>query len=225
MAHSFASWVCRSPHSACARAPEHRRAAPAAAHHCRKSSTGDADAARPCQPDGRAAAALRGRATGGVGSAFHRAGCAARTWKTRLVRRCCARLSQAVPSAIVSDARSSAALYAKLGFSAAKLRVVPNGVDAAAFRPDHDARERVRQAWDVTPDEMLLGCVARWDPLKDHENLLRALRQLADRGRRLRCALVGRGMEAHNRDLQRLIERCGVAQCLILAGASGEVPR
>ena len=32
---------------------------------------------------------------------------------------------------------SSAALYAKLGFSAAKLRVVPNGVDAAAFRPDH----------------------------------------------------------------------------------------
>ena len=81
----------------------------------------------------------------------------------------------------------------------------------------------MRQAWDVAPDEMLLGCVARWDPLKDHENLLRALRQLADRGRRLRCALVGRGMEAHNRDLQRLIERCGVAQCLILAGASGEV--
>lgn len=146
------------------------------------------------------------------------------TWKTRLVRRCCARLSQAVPSAIVSDARSSAALYAKLGFSAAKLRVVPNGVDPATFRPDRDARERVRQAWDVAPDETLLGCVARWDPLKDHENLLRALRQLADRGRRLRCALVGRGMEAQNRDLQRLSERCGIAQCLILAGPSSEVP-
>jgi glycosyltransferase involved in cell wall biosynthesis len=146
------------------------------------------------------------------------------TWKTRLVRRFCAQLSHSVPSAIVSDARSSAALYAKLGFDAAKLRVVPNGVDPVTFRPDREARDRVRQAWDVAPDETLLGCVARWDPLKDHENLLRALRQLAERGRRVHCALVGRGMEAQNRELQRLIERCAVADRLILAGPSSAVP-
>ena len=147
-----------------------------------------------------------------------------RTWKTRIVRRLCAQLSRVVPRSIVSDARSSAALYQKIGFSASKLIVVPNGVDPLVFQPARDARERTRRMWGVAPDEILLGCVARWDPLKDHENLVRAVRQLANRGRRFRCALVGRGMDAHNRELQSLIERWGVADHLILAGASSDVP-
>jgi glycosyltransferase involved in cell wall biosynthesis len=146
------------------------------------------------------------------------------SWKTRLVRRFCAQLSYVLPRLIVSDAHSSAALHARIGFSAAKLLVVPNGVDPTSFQPDSKARERIRGLWGVAADEFLLGCVARWDPLKDHENLLRALRQLADRGRRFRCVLVGGRMDARNRDLQRLTERWGVADRLILAGASSEVP-
>jgi glycosyltransferase involved in cell wall biosynthesis len=146
------------------------------------------------------------------------------SWKTRLVRRFCAQLSHALPRSIVSDAHSSAALHARIGFSAAKLLVVPNGVDSMSFRPDREARERIRGLWGVAAGEFLLGCVARWDPLKDHENLLRAVRLLADRGRRFRCVLVGGGMDRHNRDLQRLIERWGVADRLILGGASSEVP-
>ncbi len=146
------------------------------------------------------------------------------SWKTRLVRRFCAQLSHALPRSIVSDAHSSAALHAKIGFSAAKLLVVPNGVDPMSFRPDREARERIRGLWGVAAGEFLLGCVARWDPLKDHENLLRAVRLLADRGRRFRCVLVGGGMDRHNRDLQRLTLRWGVADRLILGGASSEVP-
>lgn len=146
------------------------------------------------------------------------------SWKTRIVRRICAQLSRALPRSIVSDARSSAALHEKIGFSAAKLIVVPNGVDPTSFRPDPEARQRIRHLWGVTSDEVLLGCVARWDPLKDHENLLHALTRLKDRGSTFRCVLIGRGMSAENHDLQRIIERWAIADRLILAGASGDVP-
>jgi glycosyltransferase involved in cell wall biosynthesis len=146
------------------------------------------------------------------------------SWKTRIVRRLCARLSYTVPRAIVSDARSGAALHEKIGFSASKLIVVRNGIDPMSFRPDDDARERTRRLWGVARDEVLIGCVARWDPLKDHENLVRAAKLLADRGLAFRCVLVGRGMSAENRELQRMIERWAVADRLILAGASSEVP-
>jgi glycosyltransferase involved in cell wall biosynthesis len=146
------------------------------------------------------------------------------SWKTRIVRRLCAGLSYIVPTAIVSDSRSGAALHEKIGFSASKLVVVRNGVDPMSFRPDEDARQRIRRSWGVRHDEVLIGCVARWDPLKDHENLVRAVRLLADRGVDFRCVLVGRGMSADNRDLQRMIERWAVATRLILAGASSEVP-
>ncbi|MGC2030980.1 MAG: glycosyltransferase [Steroidobacteraceae bacterium] len=146
------------------------------------------------------------------------------SWKTRIIRRTCAQLSRALPRFIVSDARSAAALHEKIGFCASKLIVVPNGVDPLSFRPDSEARERMRHMWGVTSGEVLLGCVARWDPLKDHENLVRAVKLLADRGHAFRCVLVGRGMDWENRDLQRVIQRWGAADRLILAGASGEVP-
>jgi glycosyltransferase involved in cell wall biosynthesis len=146
------------------------------------------------------------------------------SWKTRIIRRTCAQLSRALPRFIVSDARSAATLHQKIGFCASKLIVVPNGVDPLSFRPDSEARERIRQMWGVAPGEVLLGCVARWDPLKDHENLVRAVKLLTDRGYVFRCVLIGRGMNAENRDLQRVIQRWGGADRLILAGASGDVP-
>jgi len=146
------------------------------------------------------------------------------SWKTRIVRRICAQLSCTLPKSIVSDARSSAALHERIGFSASKLIVVPNGVDPMSFRPDPEARRRIRRIWGATSEEVLLGCVARWDPLKDHENLLHALRRLKDRGARFRCVLVGRGMSAENVDLQGMIVRWGVGDRLVLAGASGDVP-
>lgn len=146
------------------------------------------------------------------------------TWKTRLVRQCCAWSSRSLPEFIVSDARSSAALHADIGFSSAKLVVIRNGVDSTSFRPDIASRERTRAKWGVARDETLLGCVARWDPLKDHENLLRALRLLADRGQAFRCALIGSGMTADNRDLHHMIERCGVRDRVILAGPTNDVP-
>ena len=112
----------------------------------------------------------------------------------------------------------------KIGFSASKLIVVPNGVDPMLFRPDSDARERMRRTWGVTAHEFLLGCVARWDPLKDHENLVRAVKLLAGRGHAFRCVLIGRGMNAENRELRRMMERWGIGDRFILAGASADVP-
>lgn len=146
------------------------------------------------------------------------------SWKTRIVRRLCAQLSYALPRFIVSDSHSGAALHEKIGFCASKLIVVPNGVDPTSYRPDSEAREKIRGMWGVAHDEVLLGCVARWDPLKDHENLVRAVKVLVDRGYAFRCVLVGRGMNAENRDLRQMIDQSGVADRLILAGASSDVP-
>jgi glycosyltransferase involved in cell wall biosynthesis len=146
------------------------------------------------------------------------------SWKTRIVRRINAALSYRLPLRIVMAAHSSAALYAQLGFSTAKMLVIPNGVDPERFRPDPAARARLRAEWGVGREELLLGCVARWDPLKDHETLLLALQRLMLHRRAFRCVLVGTGMEAGNTHLTRLIEQCGVGEQLILAGRRQDIP-
>jgi glycosyltransferase involved in cell wall biosynthesis len=147
-----------------------------------------------------------------------------RTWKTRIVRKLCGILSRSKPVAIVSDADSSVAAYRRAGFDARKLRVIANGVDATLFCPDATKRATTRARWGVSDEETLLGCVARWDPLKDHHNLLSALKKMESRRGGVRCVLVGNGMTRDNADLVQLLRQCDVDARVILAGPTSDVP-
>lgn len=145
------------------------------------------------------------------------------SWRTRIVRRVCALCSYFIPNSIVSDAGSSADLHKRIGFRSGNFVVVPNGVDSEQFRPDAGARQRAREGWGATATETLIGCVARWDPLKDHENLIGAVKMLVDRGIAFRCVLIGRGLDAGNQHLQAMIEKWGVSDRIVLAGATSDV--
>lgn len=146
------------------------------------------------------------------------------TWKTCIVRRLCAWTSSTLAAAVVSDAHVTALFHEKLGYKRELLHVIPNGVDASVFQPDAQTRQRQRSAWGVAADEIAVGCVARWDPLKDHENLLRAVGVLAGRGLRFRCILVGTGMTTQNKQLAELVERCGAHDHVVFAGPTSDVP-
>jgi glycosyltransferase involved in cell wall biosynthesis len=144
----------------------------------------------------------------------------------RLVLRLCARLSRRVPAAIVCCAQDAARRHQEAGYDAGRMTVVSNGYDLSRFAPDALARERVRREWGVADDEVLIGCVARWDPLKDHANLLASLAALEadDKAGKMRCALVGRGMTADNAQLSALIENLGLRSRILLIGARDDIP-
>jgi glycosyltransferase involved in cell wall biosynthesis len=155
----------------------------------------------------------------------------------RLVLKLCALLSGRIPAAIVCAARDSAVRHEGYGYRADRLLVIANGYDLSRYQPDDQARRRVRAQWQVSEDVPVIGCVARWDPLKDHANLLGALAVLARQGQTsvsgagavnpyatLRCALVGRGMTPDNAELRALLERLGVSDRVLLLGPSDDVP-
>lgn len=144
----------------------------------------------------------------------------------RLVLRACALLSGRVPKAIVCAAQKAAQRHADKGYRRDRLVVISNGYDLSRYTPDAAARARARAEWGVVGDAPVIGCVARWDPLKDHANLLRAVAALVRDGRDagLRCVLIGRGMTADNPELGALIDRLGLRERLVLAGPSDDVP-
>ncbi|WP_063902568.1 glycosyltransferase [Burkholderia ubonensis] len=143
---------------------------------------------------------------------------------TLRVARLCARLSHLVPRAIVSCSEEATATHKAFGYDATKFVNIPNGYDLNCFRVDASAREATRRAWNIGPDETLLGCVARWDVQKDHPNLLRALRMLAQQGFRGRCVLVGRNMDEHNAELMSLIRELGIERRVMLVGLRDDIP-
>lgn len=145
---------------------------------------------------------------------------------TRWVFRLCARLSRRVPAAIICCAEDSASRHAQAGYDRSLITVVPNGYDLVRFAPDAIARERVRKEWGVAADEPLVGCVGRWNPMKDHENLLQAIAALEaeDKAGKLKCALIGQGMTADNAQLAAIIERLGLRPRILLIGARDDIP-
>jgi glycosyltransferase involved in cell wall biosynthesis len=142
------------------------------------------------------------------------------------VMRLCAWLSRRVPAAIVCCAEEAALRHKEAGYGGPAMVVIPNGCDLARYRPDAAGRQRQRSAWNVPDGVPLLGCVARWDPQKDHANLLQALALLRADGAPpdMRCVLVGQGMTAANLPLVAAIQSLGLEPCVILAGASDDVP-
>jgi len=145
--------------------------------------------------------------------------------QTRLTARACAAVSRIVPRRIVSCSQEAARVHAALGYPADRMAVVPNGYDLTAFAPDPAARARVRSELGIGEAQALLGMVARWDPHKDHANLVAALALLGNGGAPdWRCALVGRGMDSGNPAVAALLGRHGMGGRVLALGARDDVP-
>ncbi|NLC37077.1 MAG: glycosyltransferase, partial [Alcaligenaceae bacterium] len=143
----------------------------------------------------------------------------------RAVAWLCARLSHWVPGVIIACADEAARRHRQWGYDADRMLVIPNGYDMAAWHPDAQARVALRQEWGLDAATPLIGSVARWNPLKDHANLLEAFALSLQRQPALRCVLAGQGMEAGNAGLMALLRQYGIESKVVLLGRRDDVPR
>jgi glycosyltransferase involved in cell wall biosynthesis len=144
---------------------------------------------------------------------------------SRLVVRLCARLSPC-PDAVTVNSEAGRAWHARLGYRPRRFVVVDNGLDPARFAPDAGARAAVRAELGLAPDALVVGAVARLDPMKDYPTLLAALGRLEG----VVCVAVGKGTDTlpPTPGLRALGERGDVARLLngfdifVSASAFGE---
>ena len=86
----------------------------------------------------------------------------------------CGKLSSRVPSRIVCCSQYAHKLYVQGGFAADRMMVIPNGFNTDLFHPNIKARWQIRQELGLDPKAMIIGLVARYDPLKDHAGFIAA---------------------------------------------------
>ncbi|MCI0432993.1 MAG: glycosyltransferase [Gemmatimonadetes bacterium] len=73
-----------------------------------------------------------------------------------------------------------------------RVRVIPNGIDTQLFRPG-PRTGRVRRALGLAEDAIVIGHVARFSPVKNHDLLLDAFARVATHYPRAFLALIGDG--------------------------------
>jgi glycosyltransferase involved in cell wall biosynthesis len=146
--------------------------------------------------------------------------------RTYLIAKMCAALSRLLPAHIISCSRKGAEAHVLLGYCAEKMSVVPNGYDITRFVHDYVAKQELRASLGFSAGELAIGFVARWDPLKDHQNLLAALSILRRSSKqKWHCILVGEGMDWSNTDLVDVIKCLDLSDKISLLGRRSDVPR
>ena len=127
------------------------------------------------------------------------------------------------PDLIIANSYAGKQYHAAHGYPANKIVVIPNGFDIERFRPDHAAGRSLRLAWGISDDVVLIGLVARIDPMKDHPTFLRAAALLASERDDIRFVCVGGGRESYRDYLVRLANELGLGARLLWAGEQGDM--
>lgn len=94
--------------------------------------------------------------------------------------------------------------------------VIPNGVDLDCFKADPAKRQRLRRELGVDDDQILVGMVARIDPMKDHPTFLRAAMQMRQQMDGLRFLCMADGSAEAMASLRALAEELGLADLIWL---------
>ena len=143
---------------------------------------------------------------------------------TRLTVRACAMLSKNIPQQIISCSQEGVKVHAAIGYQSKKIVVVPNGYDISEFSPNPVTRSELRHTWQIAENTTLLGMVARWNPQKDHQNLIEGLAHLQTQLRLpWHCVLVGSELTTDNHVFVALLEQYGLTDRVSLLGVRTDI--
>lgn len=144
---------------------------------------------------------------------------------TLAVAKFCARLSGVLPTAIVSCSQAARRTHVGLGYRDDLFTILPNGIELDNFRPDKTARWALRDELGLPHETPLIGCVARFDQLKNHRGFFHAAGLVHDKRPDVHFILAGTGMAADNAQLCVWRDAAGVASTTHLLGERGDMPK
>ena len=126
-------------------------------------------------------------------------------------------MSRHTSDAIVYCAKSAALAHKQHGYRTRHERIVPNGYDLSVFKPDKKSRTNTERSF-------TLGMVARWDPIKDINNLCQALQKVAQAGWDFQLVLAGSGMHGENPKMRKMLADYELQGRAKMLGAIDYVP-
>lgn len=112
-------------------------------------------------------------------------------------------------------------LVANEGIPPDRIEVIYNGVDPSRFDGARENRA-LRQELGLADDDLVIVCVARFHPVKDHPTLLRAFAHARAAMPRARLLLVGGG--EGEAQIKTLARQLGIERSVIFAGVRADVP-
>lgn len=139
------------------------------------------------------------------------------------VAKACAFVSGWIPKKIIYCAHEAKIVHEKLGYKNGKAEVVGNGYDLAQFALNEISATTFRAEINVAEENTVIGMVGRFDPQKDHFNLINAHSLVKKSGNLFKLVLIGRDLDSENKALNEHIAKCDLTERVILLGQRTDI--
>jgi glycosyltransferase involved in cell wall biosynthesis len=120
--------------------------------------------------------------------------------------------------------KNSRIQHEQIGYSSTNSCVIPNGFDTSVFKPSQEGRLKLRDELGLPEETILIGLFARYNPMKDHANFLKAAKLLHQEFSQVHFLLAGCNVDEKNKNLQDLIQELGIVSQVHLLGERQDIP-
>jgi glycosyltransferase involved in cell wall biosynthesis len=145
---------------------------------------------------------------------------------TRFVVLCLTKLSSRLPQKIISCSQKSIDAHRQYGYTSDKLIFIPNGFNLNDFNKDELVRRNFRKQLGFCEDDIIVGMIARNDPVKNHLGAVKAIIYVLERMPEIKFIFAGKGIDRENESLISELESKKIAleKSVFLLGNQTNVP-
>lgn len=130
----------------------------------------------------------------------------------------CAFLSYFIPKRIFVCSQAALLVHQKIGYAAQKMRVIPNGFDLSAFKPDREVGYRLRGELNLDAEVPIVGLAARFDEQKDHQTFFKSAGIILKKMPEVHFILCGEGITSNNLLIMQWLSNAGAEKNFHLLG-------
>lgn len=144
--------------------------------------------------------------------------------QTVALSKLCSRLSHFIPNTIICVAHTALKYHENIGYKNNNMIVIPNGFDLTKFYPDKNKRVTLRRHLEISEDELVIGNIGRFNPVKNQLNFIKACLILLNKGYRFKVLLAGRNLSLDNIQINTLLNRSTHRERFIFLGEYEDTP-
>ncbi|QNI52880.1 putative alpha-galactosyltransferase [Synechococcus sp. BIOS-E4-1] len=145
-------------------------------------------------------------------------------FSTLLVVKLCSFLSHQIPCRILSCSEFAKDIHISTGYVANKFHVIPNGFELDQFFPDPSSSLGLRAELGLSPQTILVGLIARFDPQKNHLGFIKAAALVNSKLPDIHFVLAGHRVDPFNNELMTAIAAYDLQDHMHLLGRRKDVP-
>ena len=112
-------------------------------------------------------------------------------------------LSHIIPNKIIYCSFISEINHINNGYKKNCSIIIKNGVSTNKFKPNRIYRDQIRSKLKISDDCLLIGNISRYHPIKDHDNLLKAIYKFNKYNIELKVILIGEGLSKKFRSYKK----------------------